>query len=336
MYKLKDIQRVHIEVSEICNAACPMCSRFIGGGRQMVSYMNNASISFEKFKQIFDLDFIEQNKKWVFCGVLGDPCTAKDLIPIIEHITKYNSTCEISVESNAGYRDTKWWANFGSFMNTHNRQVIFSIDGLKDTNHIYRRNVQWERVEENLKSFIDAGGYAVWQFIRFKHNEHQIAEAKALANKLGVVTFYVKETNRFRKQHEGEHKYPVKSLGSNDVDYWLYPPSDFVPAKLDEKNLDSVEIKCLAQQRKEIYVSAKGDVYPCCYIFSDMHDNPKNYANWNLSKLSINDTNTLQDIVEGKIFLDITKTWNKTIADGRIKKCADICGVNNRVSFQAI
>jgi MoaA/NifB/PqqE/SkfB family radical SAM enzyme len=329
MYKLADIKRVHLEISEICNAACPMCARFVGGGRALVPYMNNDSISLEYFKQIFDLDFIEQVDKWVICGVLGDPCTAKDLIPIIEHILKYNENARISLETNGGIRDTSWWHNLGSLCNTANRSVVFSIDGLSDTNHLYRRNVQWDKVIENLKAFTNAGGYAAWQYIRFQHNEHQVEEARLLAQQLKCSKFTVKNTNRFRKQHDNEYKYPVKKLGSNDIDYWLYPPTDFIPAKLDDKNLNSVSINCIAKERSEVYVNAKGEVFPCCYIFSDMKDNKDNYSNIHNK---INDTTTLQDIVESDFFNYIERSWSKTLGNGRIKKCADVCGVNNRVT----
>lgn len=333
MYNLNQIKRVHLEISEICNAACPMCARFTGGGRTIVPYMNNDSISLEYFKQIFDLDFIEQNDKWIICGVLGDPCTAKDLIPILEHILKYNENARISVETNGGIRDTNWWKNLGSLLNSHHRSVVFSIDGLEDTNHLYRRNVQWNKLIDNLTAFTNAGGYAAWQFIRFSHNEHQVEDARQLAEQLNCAKFTVKNTNRFRKQHDDEYKFPVKQLGSNSVDYWLYPTTDFVPAKLDDKNLDSVHINCIAKERSEIYVNAKGEVYPCCYIFSDMKDNINDYKNVNNK---VTDNNTLKDIVESNFFTSIEDSWSKTLSNGRIKKCADICGVNNRVTQQHI
>ena len=34
---------------------------------------------------------------------------------------------------------------------------------------------------ENVNAFISAGGTAYWKFLIFKHNEHQVEEAKKLS-----------------------------------------------------------------------------------------------------------------------------------------------------------
>ena len=31
--------------------------------------------------------------------------------------------------------------------------VIFSVDGLSDTNHLYRQGVVWDNVERNMRAF---------------------------------------------------------------------------------------------------------------------------------------------------------------------------------------
>jgi len=32
MYRYSDLKTVHLEITEACNAACPMCARNINGG----------------------------------------------------------------------------------------------------------------------------------------------------------------------------------------------------------------------------------------------------------------------------------------------------------------
>ena len=34
--------------------------------------------------------------------------------------------------------------------------------------------VKWEKVEDNMVAFCDAGGLAKWTFLVFRHNEHQV------------------------------------------------------------------------------------------------------------------------------------------------------------------
>ena len=52
--------------------------------------------------------------------------------------------------------------------------VIFSLDGLEDTNHIYRVGVQFKKVMENTQAFINAGASAHWDMLVFKHNKHHV------------------------------------------------------------------------------------------------------------------------------------------------------------------
>ena len=48
----------------------------------------------------------------------------------------------------------------------------------------------------NVKSFIQAGGEAHWEFLVFKHNEHQVEEARNLAREMGFKEFYLKKRRR--------------------------------------------------------------------------------------------------------------------------------------------
>ena len=87
------------------------------------------------------------------------------------------------------------WGNIGKAMGEAEQKqgvekvMTFSIDGLADTNKLYRIGINHERVMANAKAFIEAGGKARWKMIVFKHNEHQIDEAKQLAKDMGFWEF---------------------------------------------------------------------------------------------------------------------------------------------------
>ena len=57
-------------------------------------------------------------------------------------------------------------------------KINFSIDGLADTNPTYRVNANWDKVIENVKTFIKAGGLARWDYPVFGHNEHLLIPAQ--------------------------------------------------------------------------------------------------------------------------------------------------------------
>ena len=69
--------------------------------------------------------------------------------------------------------------------------VRFGIDGLEDTNHLYRRNVRWPTLMRNVRAFVEAGGNAEWDFIEFRQNQHQVEQARMLADELGFSMFNV-------------------------------------------------------------------------------------------------------------------------------------------------
>jgi hypothetical protein len=58
----------------------------------------------------------------------------------------------------------------------------------------------------NAQAFINAGGRARWDYIVFAHNEHQVEEAEALANKMGFEKFQYKKSARFFSNVSGVTK----------------------------------------------------------------------------------------------------------------------------------
>ena len=59
MYSYNDIRQVHLEVTQRCQAACPMCDRNESGGRDN-RHITNAELSLDDAKAIFTPDFIKQ------------------------------------------------------------------------------------------------------------------------------------------------------------------------------------------------------------------------------------------------------------------------------------
>ena len=101
----------------------------------------------------------------------------------------------LSMNTNGGARDVGWWKELAKVLKKP-AAVIFSVDGLADTNHLYRQGVVWDHVEQNMRAFIEAGGRARWDFIVFDHNQHQVDEARLLSERWGVERFVVKKTGR--------------------------------------------------------------------------------------------------------------------------------------------
>jgi len=171
-----------------------MCMRFHQSSPLIRPDLELGEISIEQFKSWFTPKFLKQQILILFCGVHGDPCIAKDTLEITKYIIEHSPKTNVLFNTNGGMRNPEWWAELGATLKDNpDNWVTFSIDGLEDTNHIYRRNVKWEKVMANVKAFIGAGGRAHWDFLIFKHNEHQIEEARRLASDLGFARFIPKK-----------------------------------------------------------------------------------------------------------------------------------------------
>ena len=204
MYKAEEITTVHLEVTERCNASCPQCARNINGG-EVNPQLHNAELSLDDVKQILKPAFIKQLKRLYMCGNYGDPISATDTLEIFEYIRSHNAKMQLSFHTNASAKTPEWWSKLPAAMGK-SHYVVFSVDGLEDTNHLYRQGTVWKNIMRNAEAFIAAGGRARWDYIVFGHNEHQVELARALAESMGFEKFNVKKSNRFFSNTRGAVK----------------------------------------------------------------------------------------------------------------------------------
>ncbi len=348
MFEYKDLTQLHIELSSMCNAACPGCPRNIYGGYTIPGFKEK-QMSLELFKSIINNDVLKKITRILFCGNYGDPITCNDIIEILKYCSSVNPNIHIIIHTNGSLRTTKFWEEIAS-TNNNRLEVIFSLDGLEDTNKIYRRNTNWNKVMENAKTFINAGGVAIWEYLAFKHNEHQINEAKLLSTKLGFKQFRLKRAFGFENDGQmkvidknGKYEYTIfsptdKSITNisaksvKEIDNKDVPPSSHIQDNNDVITYNEyTEISCLAKNGKEIYIDVEGGVHPCCFLGHVTVDTP-GYTNQQYKQFS-NNFNTKMSIKEAlsadSYFNKIEESWSKTHTGNRIKKCSDMCSVKH-------
>jgi len=196
MFNLKRFNSFQVELSTYCNVACPLCPRHYMGTSVLLDGLRQKNITKEQwFKFLNDMDNIKADYPidMVFCGCHGDPPMAPDWEDII--IETANRGYVIDVETNGSMRSPESWAKVGKAFAEANKKdgldkiITFSIDGLEDTNKLYRIGIKHERTMANAKAFIEAGGQARWKMIVFKHNKHQVEECKKLAKDMGFWEF---------------------------------------------------------------------------------------------------------------------------------------------------
>ena len=181
------------------------------------------------------------------CGTYGDPAAGKHTLEIFKKFREINPTITLGMNTNGSIRSADWWIELASILTLPTDYVVFSLDGLSDTNHIYRVNTNWDNIINNVSTFINAGGNAHWDMLVFDHNNHQVSLAQKTAKELGFKWFRAKVSKRFVT-------HPVS---------FLSPPRGW-----KTPNVTSGYISCQALNESSTYISALGIVYPCCYLSS--------------------------------------------------------------------
>jgi len=228
-FNWSELKQIHVELTNACNAACPMCTRFHINSPLVRPDLTIEQITIDKFKKYFPPEVLDKLEIVLFCGVHGDPGMAKDLYEICEYIATTNPKIAVRMNTNGGMRKPEFWAKMGKLFAAQRQdhwrwEITWSIDGLEDTNHLYRRNVDWKTVIANAQAYIDAGGFASWDYLIFKHNEHQIDEAIALSKKMGFSEFYPKKSLGV---DNGTNLVRMPAVNRNgEVDYWIDAPED--------------------------------------------------------------------------------------------------------------
>lgn len=222
MWEFGSLNRIQLDISTVCNAHCGSCSRYIGvGSRQIVPGLTPGYMTIEKFCNIFSDDLIRKITQWMFCGNHSDAITNPDLLLILEKIISLNPQSKIILNTNAGLRNTDFWLKLGNmFCGNMGREVVFSVDGLEDTNHLYRRSVRWDKVINAMTTYCSTGANARWDYLVFQHNEHQVKDAKALAKKLGMKAIAFKQPMGLESGHMDMLDF------SGNVEYTLYPSEE--------------------------------------------------------------------------------------------------------------
>ena len=307
--------------------------------------INLDELSLKDCKDIFDVPFIKQLDSMYMCGNLGDPIVARDTLEIFKYFREHNPNMWLSMNTNAGAKNVEWWRELAKVYGRMGA-VIFSVDGLADTNHIYRQGVVWNNVERNMRAFIDAGGRARWDFLIFEHNQHQVEEAEALANKWGCEKFMKKKTGRFidTKSNKKE-KHQAKDRKGKDTAELKKPEAKYQNKALTKQEAilkkygsmdayyDAAPIICKVKKENSLFITAEGLALPCCWTAGRMykwwHKDPKVEQIWDFipNKKALDARNGLNKVFDTGIFEDIQNSWSKdSCSKGKLKVCAMKCG----------
>jgi len=325
-----------------------MCLRNICGGA-VNPQLPLTELSLKDIQSIFPIPFIKQLKRIYLCGNYGDPMIAKDTLKVFQFFRETNPKLSLSMFTNGSGQTTRWWQQLAKLIDV----VHFSIDGLEHTNAIYRRGTNFQKIIKNAKAYLEAGGKAIWDFIVFRHNEHQVEAAQKLSQDMGFFQFVIKKTGRFYSNQQSNVKTAQVVLNhKQEIEYYLETPTNkkYQNLSLQKERilsnkygnlhnyLNQTPIECRVQREKSIYISAEALVFPCCWTANQLYPwyfkkNSSQIGKWVQTlpqkKQSLSAKHqTIQKIIEDDFFQHmVPNSWKGTdINKDKLRVCAKTCG----------
>jgi len=255
------IKWLHVEPSTRCNAWCSSCARNKSGFGLTDFVIEDLKV--ERLKEV--IDQLPNLQTVQFCGNLGDPCASKIIDQQLKTIK--DKDYNLQLHTNGSLRTKTWWKELSKIFG-QKIEVWFGIDGMEDTHSIYRQGTNWQKVIDNASTFIDAGGRAVWQFIPFAHNEHQIKDCMRLSTKLGFSRFEFVKNARYREKH-----FDYKTGKPLILKAWSQHESQWhrrggILNKTQKKIIKDTVLKkdCMHLAMPSIFLNASGILSSCCYF----------------------------------------------------------------------
>jgi MoaA/NifB/PqqE/SkfB family radical SAM enzyme len=254
-----------VDPCNVCNLRCPLCPTGTGNTERTRGIMKVA-----EYQSV--LDKIAPYAVEVSLHNWGEPLLNKDIFEIISRTARRGIATNLSSNLSIERPD------IGELIVSSGLEyLIVSLDGVtQDVYNQYRVRGDIDLVFDNLRSIVAAKHrlrrrtpVIEWQFIVFKHNEHQMAEAERLARGIGV------DKIRFRSPgfpFDG-YKLVAGAAQSAAEDRWM-PTNpaywDMHPGRLRKEGYLWDE-PCYYLYRS-MTINPGGGIAACCIVYKERQD----------------------------------------------------------------
>lgn len=233
-----------IDPTNICNLECRFCPT---GQRRGVR--PNSMLSFRNFKKIIDklgpyLLHID------FCN-WGEPFLNKEIFNMITYAKKFGPSIKVDTNFNIDLTNQ----NARDLINSGIDKIIVSLDGAsQETYEIYRKNGNLKKVIDNVniiaqekKKLNKQNPHMHWQFLVFKHNDHEMETA-----------------NKMWKEYGFDSIGFTAPFCSED---WVSSKEEFNRYIVKDGNVEFKPVENVCNWLWDgITINADGSVSPCCSV----------------------------------------------------------------------
>lgn len=342
---------LQLEISSNCNLGCPGCVRTqytsidqyqdptvdITIENLLVhthpDIKKNQFLSFDVFKQLLNSSTVQRSvERLEFIGTIDDPLMHPQFLDMIEYTVK-NTELVIIIHTNASLRNPVFFMKMARLLgkSTQEHRVCFSIDGLEDTNHLYRRGSNFNKIMDNATAFLkeldrfpDSCVRTIWQYLIFDWNKHQVDTAQQRATDMGFTEF-ASRNDRALLDIDFKHEARLGNRGSN----WSN-----LKARMDARAEDPISCK----MQHMYFINFQGEVWPCCFFNNRKYQNIQQDAHQVLTERfahygdNWNNLNyySLDEILKNEFYEnDLVASW-KSCSHGsghqdRVTRCTQTC-----------
>lgn len=258
---LKKPKKITLDLCNKCQLNCLKC--WIRRDEKLIREQHGGFgyVDYETFKNFVDKNnFIEE----IEISNNGEALLNPDFNKIIKYAYEHGIRLTALNGVNLNYLTDEMAENIVKY---NFKDLMVSIDGTsQETYSIYRRNGNFDKVIENVKKinkykekYNSEYPKIIYKFIIFKHNEHEIEQAKKLAEELKMEMFFTKDFF-----NEPLNNYDLVKKQAKDFD----------------KNLDFL---CMYQKSKKnkkyfcfceaVFISPvidyNGEMFGCCALHLD-------------------------------------------------------------------
>ena len=261
---------LHIEVTNRCVLGCPACARTTWSNITQIP-LPKADLDLDAFEKFLDCPGGRAITNLSLCGDMGDCIYYPDLF---EFIRRFRNSKTFRLATAGSHQTKEFWTTLASLM-TKDDTIVFGIDGLEDTNHLYRRNSNWSSIMMGLDIMLDSPARVIWQTIIFNFNHDRLDQIREFAEAKGAEFLPIKS-----------HRYEDNSL---------VPPKQYIELEyLHRPEYKDNNIVVAPRCTKEKVVTSDGYLLPCDWI-----RNPKTFyksqlwkqkSQW-MDRMSINNIN---------------------------------------------
>ena len=247
-----------IDTTNICQLKCPLCHTGLG-----TIHRDKGTMHFDTYTKI--IDQIKDYCVWLSLYSWGEPFLNRRIHEFVAYAHQRKIATIMS--SNLNKPLTPQMAE--DIIKSGLDVMIVSLDGVtQEVYEKYRVGGHLDRVLDNVKLLVEKKrelGYSTphleWQFIVMRQNEHQMEEARQLANQMGVNSVIFKKVD-----------FPHGMDDVKDAERWLPRNNpDFLREDPFFKPYQEDGRRCWRLWRSAV-VNWDGGLAPCCYLTDKSED----------------------------------------------------------------